>query len=226
MTNHSSFPHLGALWCCLLLALAALVPSVRGAAHAGEPGAATARFVADGDTLVLADGRTVRLVGLDAPETSHDGAPAQYGADLAARRLRELALGQVLTVVPSPKGRDHYGRLLAELLLPGGASVNETLVREGLAFVYTHADEPPGLRGRLLAAQREALAAGRGLWPRVLAVPGADAPWVGNRNSWRAFPAGSREAGRLAARNRVPLANLRQVFEQGFSPARQVSPWP
>jgi hypothetical protein len=98
------------------------------------------------------------------------------------------------------------------------------MVREGLAFVYTVPGEWPELARALLAAQNEALDAGRGFWPRILALPQAGRPWVGNARSLRAFPEGSPEAGSLARRNRVPLANLEAVFRQGFCPARQVSP--
>jgi len=210
---------LRAVFCVALLA-AALGP---GAALAGG---LVARFVPDGDTLVLADGRTVRLAGIDSPEMGQGGAPDQYCAARAQARLEALTRGRALTLEPGPRGRDRFGRVLAVVRLDDGTSLNETMVREGLAFVYTFADDPPGLARALLAAQVEALDAGRGFWPRVLALPGAGEPWVGNARSMRAFPAGSPEARTVAVKNRVPLPGLEAAFRRGFSPARQVSPWP
>lgn len=185
-----------------------------------------ARFVPDGDTLVLADGRTVRLTGIDSPEMGQGGAPDQYGAARARERLEELTRGRTLALEPGPRGRDRFGRVLAVVRLQDGTSLNEAMIREGLAFVYTFADDPPGLTCALLAAQAEAMDAGRGFWPRVLALPEAGRPWVGNARSMRAFPADSPEARTVAAKNRVPLAGLEDAFRRGFSPARQVSPWP
>lgn len=217
--KHCGAPLLRAVFCVALLA-AALGP------WAALAGGLAARFVADGDTLVLADGRTVRLAGIDSPELGQDGAPDQYFAARARARLEALTRGQALALEPGPRGRDRFGRVLAVVRLDDGTSLNEAMVREGLAFVYTFADDPPGLTRALLAAQAEAMDAGRGFWPRVLALPEAGRPWVGNMRSMRAFPAGSPEASTVAAKNRVPLAGLEEAFRRGFSPARQVSPWP
>lgn len=205
---------------CAALLVAALGPC------AALAGGVTARFVPDGDTLMLTDGRSVRLMGIDSPEKGRDGAPDQYCADMARARLDALTRGRALTLEPGPRGHDRFGRVLAVVRLDDGTNLNETMVREGLAFVYTVPGEWPELARALLAAQNEALDAGRGFWPRILALPQAGRPWVGNARSLRAFPEGSPEAGSLARRNRVPLANLEAVFRQGFCPARQVSPWP
>jgi micrococcal nuclease len=58
---------------------------------------------------------------------------------------------------------DPYNRLLAYVYLPDGTMFNEALVRAGYAQVATF---PPNVKhtGRFLAAQRQARAAGRGLW--------------------------------------------------------------
>jgi endonuclease YncB( thermonuclease family) len=48
------------------------------------------RHVVDGDTLRLEDGRSVRLIGLNAPELGRKGRAAEPFAEAARRRLREL----------------------------------------------------------------------------------------------------------------------------------------
>jgi micrococcal nuclease len=61
---------------------------------------------------------------------------------------------------------DPFGRTLAYVWL-GDELFNETLVREGYAFVTTY---PPNVRylDRFRAAQREARSAGRGVWGRCV----------------------------------------------------------
>jgi micrococcal nuclease len=116
--------------------------------------------VIDGDTLVLADGRHVRLAQVDAPETN-----ACFGSQSTAA-LRRLADGQSVTLrrpSTAPK-TDRYGRTLADIYV-GDTSINEALVREGAAGFYAQfGPEDPELARRLVAAEEEAREAGRGLW--------------------------------------------------------------
>ena len=46
--------------------------------------------VVDGDTLRLKDGRSVRMIGLNAPETGKKGQSAEPFADAARKRLQTL----------------------------------------------------------------------------------------------------------------------------------------
>lgn len=87
--------------------------------------------VQDGDTLeVLRHGRAVRvrLHGVDCPEKRQ-----AFGA-AAKNRTSELAFGQTVRVFP--RDQDRYGRLVAEILLPDGRSLNQELVKAGLAWWY------------------------------------------------------------------------------------------
>ena len=187
--------------------------------------AARAARVVDGDTLWLADGDKVRLAGLDAPESGHpeEGRAAQFYAAEATALLSSLVTGRELAV--ESLGRDGYGRLLG-LVWVDGALVNEALLEQGAAFYLYYPDRPAGLDGRLLAAQVRAMDAGRGFWPRIMSLPAARKPWVGNARSGRAFPAGSREAKRIAASHRIYFLTLTEAMRKGYAPARQLSPWP
>ena len=129
---------------------AAVVPSST-AGQGGEPGWAV-RSVTDGDTLVLEDGRRVRLAQVDAPETG-----ACFGSP-STQALRGLVEGRIVTVRRPENGpeRDRYGRTLGEVSV-AGRSVNEELVRSGAAGWYEEfAHEDAGLAARLRAAEDEA----------------------------------------------------------------------
>lgn len=122
--------------------------------------ALSVRSVTDGDTLVVTDGRRVRLAQVDAPETTDC-----FGSQ-ATEALRRMADGQAVTLRRPSNGpeRDRYGRTLAEVLV-AGRSVNEALVAEGAAEWYdAFAREDPDLAERLRAAENAAREAGRGLW--------------------------------------------------------------
>jgi len=128
--------------------------------------------VVDGDTLVVADGRAVRVLGIDTPETSNPNMPGpQPLGDVATARLAALIEGRAVALERDAADRDHYGRLLRHVWA-GGALVAEQLAREGLGHALAI---PPNTRhaDRILAAESDAKAAGRGIWglPRPTPLP-------------------------------------------------------
>ena len=93
--------------------------------------------VIDGDTLRLADGRNVRLIGLNAPELGRKGRRAEAYAVAAQRRLQELVQangGQVGLVVGGER-QDRYGRTLAHAYGAQGRNLEAALLAEGLGFM-------------------------------------------------------------------------------------------
>jgi micrococcal nuclease len=182
--------------------------------------------VFDGDTCRLADGRTVRLAGIDAPEVAHGDVPAQYFAAEAKAGLERRVMGRELRLVRAGRGGDRFGRVLGDFLLSDGASAAEALVADGAVFVFWHRDLPPALFDRLFAAQRRAMAAGHGFWPRLLALPQPSRPYVGNAASRRFHDAACPEGRAVSPRSRVAFPDLRAAFAAGFAPARECTPWP
>ncbi len=118
----------------------------------------------DGDTVILADGRHLRFIGLNTPERAHKARPAEPLAGTATRRLQQLLANDArLRLRVGREPRDHYGRLLAHPFLVDGRNLTALLLREGLGFQIV---VPPNL-GYLdcyRAAEREARQARRGVW--------------------------------------------------------------
>lgn len=113
--------------------------------------------VVDGDTYLLADGNRVRLSGVNTPEKSES-----IGMFVKEEIIRFLTNKEV-TLVYGSTPRDHYGRLVAEVWVDG-QSMAEYLLRNGYAHLFII---PPGRPARLdamIQAQREARAAGKGIW--------------------------------------------------------------
>lgn len=130
------------------------------------------RSVIDGDTIrvEVPDGDvSVRLIGVDTPETRHPDRPVEcWGTEASARTQELLAGGQVWLEFDSSQGQwDQYGRALAYVWVPEIGLVNVVLVAEGFAREYTF-DTAYRYQGAFREAERQAQSEGRGLWdPKV-----------------------------------------------------------
>ena len=121
--------------------------------------------VYDGDT-VKAEGHdikiNVRLVGIDAPETSrrkHE--PGQPFSQQAKKHLAGLVLNKVVDI--QGYGMDRYSRILGVLSLDG-KNVNLEMVGVGLAEVYRGEHAPGFDPAPYQQAEKEARNARRGMW--------------------------------------------------------------
>ncbi len=131
-------------------------------AHAGEQFPGKVVGISDGDTIsVLRKGKAVkvRLYGIDTLESK------QAFGTRARQYTSDLAFGQVVTV--AVKDHDRYGRLVAEVFLPDGRSLNQELVQAGMAWWYTQFAPQDTLLQQLEAEARQAK---RGLWSDPHAV--------------------------------------------------------
>jgi micrococcal nuclease len=109
------------------------------------------RRIVDGDTFYCADGRKVRLIGIDSPELSQ-GVPGRDARDA----LQDLMPpGRSIRLEGDAAPRDRWGRTLA-WVWSGDRLINEAMVRGGWAVLYT---VPPNVKyaGRLERAGFECL---------------------------------------------------------------------
>ena len=83
--------------------------------------------VIDGDTLELANGESVRLVGIDTPEVG------ECGYERAAENLERLVLGERVRLGMSDEDRDGYGRLLRYVDV-GPMDAGLRLIKNGMAI--------------------------------------------------------------------------------------------
>ena len=137
-----------------------------GAGAAQSTESAVVVRVIDGDTIeVQVEGATatVRLMGIDTPETKHPTRPVEfYGPETAALMAVALAGMTVhLTTDRTGDREDAYGRWLRYVEV-GGVDFNAALVREGYAravrgFQYAR-------RAEFIALEDSARAGGMGLW--------------------------------------------------------------
>jgi len=128
--------------------------------------------VIDGDTVKVrfAGGTkaTVRLIGIDTPETKRPGTPVQCGGRAATARMKRLALrnglGRSVTIRTDPTQdlTDRYGRLLA-YVSASGADFGRTMISSGWAKTYVY-DVSFQRVSTYRSAERSARSARRGVF--------------------------------------------------------------
>jgi micrococcal nuclease len=117
--------------------------------------------VVDGDTVVLRDLGTSRLIGVDTPEVY--GARECFGREASAFARRLLASGTRVRYLAGADPRDRYGRRLVYLWLADGRSFNAMLVEGGYATALSIAPNQRYAQ-RLRRLVRQAKRAERGRW--------------------------------------------------------------
>lgn len=124
--------------------------------------------VVDGDTVVLRIGNhteTVRLIGIDTPETVHPTKPVEcFGPEASAYLGSLLPKGTEVRVSRDVEARDYYDRLLLYLFRESDdLFVNQHMVETGHAIAYPF--EPNTTFARTFAAiSNDARVAKVGLW--------------------------------------------------------------
>lgn len=165
--------------CCI--AASALAQPARLSAG----GEAVVSTVVDGDTVRLADGRQVRLVGIQAPKLplGRKGFKKWPLADESKLALEELTLGRKIRLFYDGRRLDRYGRALAHIFA-GDANevwIQQSMLRRGMARVYSFPDNRAQVK-QMLAAEKTARRYKRGIWGlrwyRVL-TPAQAADWIG-----------------------------------------------
>lgn len=146
--------------------LSLTAPAIAESACDLEPGERS-RVVSiiDGDTVVLEDGREIRLVGLQAPKLAlgrrnFDDWPL---AAEARDHLEALVLNSDVRLSYGGRREDRYGRLLAHLHLPDGIWVQGSMIADGMARVYSFPDNRACV-GDLLQLERAARHERRQIW--------------------------------------------------------------
>jgi endonuclease YncB( thermonuclease family) len=124
-------------------------------------GAATVSAVQDGRTFRTADGREVRLAGIEVP-------PPDSPAGIAARAaLIARIAGKSLTLKRLGTGEDRYGRVLAFAFGEDGSSIQHAMLASGWAFAAARVGPSVGLSAcaaEFFAAEKPARENQRGLW--------------------------------------------------------------
>lgn len=132
-----------------------------------QPGLYSINHFIDGDTIAVnmnGSVETIRMIGVDTPETHKPNTPVQcYGADAANFTKSLIGNSSVrLQADPLDTNRDRYGRLLRYVYLPDGRMVETELISNGYGFAYTLF--PFQKKAEFVADMQAAQTAKKGLW--------------------------------------------------------------
>jgi micrococcal nuclease len=186
--------------------------------------------VYDGDTIVAGRGwkrTTIRLIGVDTPETVKPDHPVEfYGPEAAdfTRRSLEGAWVRLEFEAPDRPGGsvDHYGRTLAYVITGDGKNFDLELVRLGYGRAYTK--YPFRYSAEFKAAERAAREAGLGIWAKEKKTAWSDPKTrgkiIGNVKSHIYHTPGQYGYNRVAEKNRVYFRSEEQAVKAGYRKAR------
>ncbi len=143
-------------------------------AYAQTDGPAELPVIASGIVTDVIDGAVVRMEGIDvdvrlvsiqAPKLpkGREGFVTWPLAFEAREALAAFVKGKAVTLHAGATPRDRNGRYLAHVVREDGLWVQQDLLKNGWARVYTFADNRR-FADALYAAEREARAGGRGIW--------------------------------------------------------------
>lgn len=212
-------------------------------------------LVLDGDSVRLADRRTIRLACIDAPDlglsgpdrrapeehrknfhvepgTAEDDEPRppraveQTHAAQAHDALRHRALRQAVTLLAPSSRKDPQGRLVCDVELDDGTSLSAYLVSRGLAYVVRDPDYPQEYADALLALQNRAMAERLGFWGTILDLEAARQPWIGSSETGLFYSSRDVRGQQIKPRLRVYFGTLLDAFAAGFAPASSRDFWP
>ena len=129
---------------------------------------AVCQRVVDGDTIVLNDGRKVRLIGVDTPESKHPNKPVEYFSKEAADYLTKQIEGKPIRLEydSANAGRNNkgkYGRTLA-YVYNDGKLINKEIIKNGYGRAYTKYPYDTNMKSEFYAAEIFARESGKGMW--------------------------------------------------------------
>jgi micrococcal nuclease len=93
--------------------------------------------VIDGDTIQLSNGKKVRLIGVDTPETKHPRKPVEYFGKEASAFTRKMVEGKQVRLEYDQQRKGKYNRTLAYVYLTDGTFLNAEIIKQGYGHAYT-----------------------------------------------------------------------------------------
>jgi len=214
-----------------LVVILAAVPATSTLCRADtQAGPAVVSTVFDGDTIVVVLGGrevTIRLIGVDTPETARPDTPVQFYGPEASDFTRHALLGKQVRLEFEAPGRpggatDKYGRTLAYVITGDGTNFNLELVRLGYGRVY--AKYPFRYQRTFEKAETAARKAGIGMWDKnkraAWSDPARRGTVIGNTRSRIYHLPGQVGYDRVREKNRIYFPSEEEAQKAGFRKAK------
>jgi micrococcal nuclease len=175
------------------------------------------RWVIDGDTIILTDGRHVRYIGINTPEIEHEHQKAEPYGYQAKKYNKKLVFSKTVRLEFDKERHDHFGRLLANVFLLDGTFINQAMIAQGYAYLLP---QKPNIKYAkiLLQAQQEAMSTQKGMWQEMAEEEGG---YSGNRRTKRFHTTACPFGKKISLINRISFKSKRDAFWAGFAPGKR-----
>ena len=176
------------------------------------------KWVNDGDTIVLSDGRHVRYIGINAPEIAHDNHKAEPFGYAAKKYNQAIVQSKKVRLEFDKETHDRYGRLLAYIYLLDGTFINKKMIEKGYAYLLPR---KPNVKYEkmLLQAQKDAMSAKQGMWRNWNDKEGEE--YLGSERSKRFHLKTCPYGKSIEKRNRIFFTRKWDAFWSGFAPCKR-----
>ncbi len=175
------------------------------------------RWVDDGDSIVLQDGRHVRYIGINAPEIQHKDRKAEPFGYKAKSINKKFVFQKNIRLEYDREKKDRYGRTLAYVYLRNGLFINAEMIAQGAAyFLYLRPNTK--YTELFINQQQDAMQAGRGLWQNWSE---SKAEYIGNKRSRRFHLPTCPSARKIKSANKVRFYKKWDAFRAGYAPAKR-----
>ncbi len=176
------------------------------------------KWVHDGDTIVLTDGRYVRYIGINAPEIAHDNNKAEALGYEAKNYNKSLVRSKTVRLEFDKEKYDRHGRLLAYVFLLNGTFINKKMIEKGYAYALLRS---PNLKYEkiLIQTQRDAMSAKKGMWRNW--NDKEDEEYLGSKRSKRFHLTTCPYGNKIKKRNRIFFTRKWDAFWSGFAPCKR-----
>lgn len=175
------------------------------------------RWVDDGDTIVLTDGRRVRYIGINSPEVESKYSKAEPHGDEARELNRRLVYLKKVHLEFDIEKYDQYGRLLAYVFLPDGDFINNAIITAGYAYCLP---KKPNVKYEelFLKSQQNAMLVNNGIWQNLNDDSGE---YIGNSISKRFHSKSCPFAGKIDKKSIRIYKGMRDAYRDGFAPCKK-----
>lgn len=176
------------------------------------------KWVADGDTIFLKDGRRIRFIGINAPEVDHKKSPAEPFGNTAKSVLAKLVKHRRIRLEWDEVRRDRYGRHLAHVFDQKNRLLSQLMVVKGLAYVLYHKDNQRYF-DLLLKSQKRAMQEKNGFW-KAFRSSTKDRRFIGSKRSLRFHGINCPKVKKIYPKNKIHFTSARSAFKKGYAPAK------
>jgi len=175
------------------------------------------RWVDDGDTIVLKDGRRIRYIGINAPEVEGKYSKTEPFANKARKLNQSLVYLKKVRIEFDIEKYDQYGRLLAYVFLSDGTFINNLILTAGYAYCLPR---KPNVKYEelFLKSQRNAILSNAGIWQNQNENRGE---YIGNNKSKR-FHSKYCPFIRKIDKSRIKIyKGKREAYWDGYAPCKK-----